>query len=80
MGAQQIVIADRGWVWVGRSRFDGDNLIVEDARCIRYWGTKRGLGQLAEDGPTSDTKLDPVGRIQVNRRAVIALIACKRDW
>lgn len=80
MGPQQIIIADRGWVWVGKSRVDGDDLVIEDARCIEYWGTTRGLGQLAEDGPTANTKLDVVGRIRVSRRAVIARIACKREW
>lgn len=80
MGPQQIVIADRGWVWVGKTHEDGENLVIEQARCIRYWGTTRGLGQLAEDGPTETTKLDPVGRVQVNRRAVIARIACKQAW
>lgn len=80
MGPQQIVIADRGWVWVGQSRIDGDDLVIENARCIRYWGTERGLGQLADGGPTTTTKLDPVGIIRVSRRAVIARIACKRAW
>ena len=80
LGPQQIVIADRGWVWVGKSRFEGENLVIEDARCIRFWGTTSGLGQLAEYGPTPKTKLDQVGRIIVSRRALIARIACKTAW
>ena len=80
LGHQQIVIADRGWVWVGKTNFNGDDLVIEDARCIRYWGTTSGLGQLAEHEPTPTTKLDKAGRIVVSRRALIARIACKTSW
>lgn len=80
MGPQQIVIADRGWVWVGRARIDGESVIIQNARCVRYWGTTRGLGQLAEEGPQPNTKLDPCGRVELNRRALIALIACRSEW
>lgn len=80
MGPQQIVVADRGWVWVGKTEEVGDKLVITDARCIRYWGTERGLGQLAESGPTANTKLDPIGTLRVPMRAVIALIACNSAW
>lgn len=80
MGPQQIVVLDRGWVYVGKTEEQGDKLVIEDARCIRYWGTTRGLGQLAADGPTRDTKLDPVGRLKAPMRAVISIIACKSEW
>lgn len=80
MGPQQIVVLDRGWVYVGKAAEQGDKLVIEDARCIRYWGTTRGLGQLAADGPTPNTKLDPVGRLIAPMRAVISVIACKTAW
>jgi hypothetical protein len=80
MGPQQIVVLDRGWVYVGKTEEQGDKLVIEDARCIRYWGTTRGLGQLAAEGPTRDTKLDPVGRLIAPMRAVISVIACKSEW
>ena len=80
MGPQQIVVLDRGWVLVGKTAEDGDTLVITDARCIRYWGTTAGLGQLAESGPTDKTKLDPLGRVVAPLRAVIAIIACKTDW
>ena len=80
MGPQQIVVLDRGWVYVGKTEEQGDKLVIEDARCTRYWGTTRGLGQLAADGPTRDTKLDPVGRLIAPMRAVISIIACKSEW
>lgn len=80
MGPQQIVVLDRGWVYVGKTDRRGDELVIEDAKCIRYWGTTRGLGQLADGGPTSNTKLDPVGRLIAPMRAVISIIACKTAW
>lgn len=80
MGPQQIVIADRGWVWVGKTRKVGDDLVIENARTIRYWGTTRGLGELAESGPTKTTKLDPIGTMLVPMRAVIGRLACKTEW
>ena len=80
MGPQQIVIADRGWVYVGKTRTDGDRLVVENARCIRRWGTTKGLGQLAASGPTPDTTLDPMGLLVVPMRAVISILACTSEW
>ncbi len=80
MGPQQIVILDRGWVLVGKTDQVGDDVVITDARCIRYWGTTRGLGELAESGPTKTTKLDPMGRVIAPRRAVIAIVACTTAW
>lgn len=77
---QQIVVLDRGWVYVGHTRRDGDVLHITDARCIRRWGTTRGLGQLAAEGPTSDTMLDPVGTAIAPWHAVITLIDCTTPW
>ena len=80
MGPQQIVVLDRGWVYVGATARQDDELVIKDARCIRYWGTTRGLGQLADTGPTDKTKLDPVGTVVAPMRAVIHRIACKSNW
>ena len=80
MGPQQIVIADRGWVWVGKTRREGDTVVIDEARTVRRWGTTRGLGQLANDGPTETTILDPVGRLIVPAKAVIGIIACNAVW
>jgi len=80
LGPQQIVIADRGWVFVGRAQVEGDCVRIENARCVRYWGTTRGLGELADGGPTKTTKLDPMGTIVLPARAVIGVLACKSEW
>lgn len=59
----KIVVLQRGWVFVGRYSLDPETQIVTltDAKNIRVWGTTKGLGQLAESGPTGSTKLDPAG-------------------
>ena len=73
---QHIVVLDRGFVYVGNVTIDGDFLRVTNAKNIRYWGTKNGLGELRE-GPTKDTKLDNVGEIIAPMRALIHLVPCK---
>lgn len=40
----RIVIAQRGWVFVGRYSTDGDQVYLDNARVIRRWGTTAGLG------------------------------------
>lgn len=80
-GQLAIVIADRGHVWVGRMTNEGNQVVVRGGAAVRIWGTTRGLGQLAEEGPLSGTKLDPVKEVRVSLRAVIATIPCKEaSW
>lgn len=68
-----IAVLDRGFVYVGDCAHDGDWLTITNARNIRYWGTERGLGQLALTGPTDKTKLDDAGTVRVPARALISL-------
>jgi len=75
----KIVIAQRGWVFVGRYTEDGDKVVLTDARKIRRWGTTAGLGQIAEDGPTNSTALDRAGRVTMHVLAVVATIDCEED-
>ena len=70
----QIVVADRGWVFIGHTTRDESGTTITDAKCIRYWGTdndKPGLGWLAQNGPTSKTKLDPSGTNRIPTHAVV---------
>ncbi len=69
-----IVVLDRGFVYVGDTTHDGEWCIITNARNIRYWGTTKGLGELALNGPLPNTKLDPVGTVRAPARAVISLI------
>jgi hypothetical protein len=72
----QIIIAERGWVFVGDCSRDGDQLIIANARNVRRWGTTSGLGQLAKDGPQAETQLDDYGTVRIHVLAVVAAIEC----
>jgi hypothetical protein len=69
----QIVIAPRGWVFVGFTHETEKHLVIERANVIRIWGTKRGIGELI-NGPLKETKLDPCGVTRIPLGAVLALI------
>lgn len=75
--ATNIVIADRGFVWVGKTQIEDDWLIINNASQVRRWGTTKGLGELAANGPLTNTILDPSGTVRVPLRAVIGLLACE---
>lgn len=72
----QIVVVDRGFVYVGKVTIEGDMCRVQNACNIRKWGTTKGLGELV-DGPLKDTVLDNYGEVLVPMRAVIHFIKCK---
>jgi hypothetical protein len=73
---KQIVIAQWGWVFVGDVTETKSELILDDAAVVRRWGTTRGLGQLATEGPTQKTVLDPCGTVRIRLTAVIATMDC----
>jgi hypothetical protein len=72
----QIVIAPRGWIFVGYTSNDGNDLVITNASVIRIWGTAAGIGELIK-GPTNKTKLDPTGTVRVPLSAVLACIDCE---
>lgn len=76
---KQIVVLDRGFVYVGNVTIEGDFLTIADARCIRYWGTTKGLGEL-RNGPTDKTKLDDAGTVQAPLKSLIHFVTCQKDW
>lgn len=71
----QIVVVDRGFVYVGNVTIEGDCCRITNARNIRKWGTTKGLGELV-NGPAKDTVLDNYGEIIVPMRAVIHFVKC----
>ncbi len=82
-GDVKIVILQRGWVMVGRFERGGTKVSptsqcrLHTASVIRVWGTKKGLGEIAQNGPTSTTVLDPTGgTVEFDYLTVVAAIAC----
>lgn len=76
---KQIVIAQRGWVFVGDVTRNGDDVTIENASNIRRWGTTKGLGELAAKGPRGETKLDPCPTVRLHALAVIATLDCAEE-
>lgn len=74
----KIVILQRGWVFVGRFKKSGSDCVLENALCIRQWGTTKGLGELV-NGPTSKTVLDDSGTVRFNELTVIAMVDCNES-
>ena len=82
-----IWVMDRGFVLVGRPREQrpGDDylaLTLDDCATVRRWGTTRGLGQLAAEGPQPTSVLDPEpDGTQISRHYLLRRIPCtSRAW
>ena len=80
-GDVKIVILQRGWVYVGRfKQLESMMCELNQASCIRTWGTTKGLPEL-KDGPTSSTKLDYAGKVSFHLLTTIAMIDCdEASW
>ncbi len=72
---KQIVVLDRGFVYVGDVTVAGEFTHIKNVKNIRYWGTKNGLGELV-NGPLPETKSDACGDIIAPNKAVIHFIRC----
>jgi hypothetical protein len=76
-----IVVITSGWVFVGNyHKSTGDApAYLTNASNVRKWGTTAGLGELALNGPTKDTVLDPCGIVMLeNPQAVLFIHPC--NW
>lgn len=78
-GPIKIVVLDRGFVYIGRvddvDDFTSDFVTINDAQNIQRWGTTKGLGELANEGPKTNTILNKVGTVVAPSRAVISIIS-----
>ena len=77
-GDIKIIVADRGFVYVGVMNESTDFITLCNAKNIRVWGTTKGLGELV-NGPVSSTKLDYCGEVAVDYLTVIATIDCQES-
>lgn len=79
-GKIKIVILQRGWVMIGRFERSGSDCKLHDSSVIRSFGTTKGLGQLADLGPTTNTKLDKnYGVVEFDYLTVVATIDVKES-
>ncbi len=71
----KIAILQRGWVAIGRYSVDkAGDCHLDNAKIIRIWGTTKGLGEIAEDGPTASTKLDDCPAITFHPMTAVYLM------
>ena len=68
----KIVVLQRGWIVVGQFERNVTQCKLHNASVIRTWGTTNGLGEIAEGGPTTSTKLDKCkGVVQFDYMTVV---------
>lgn len=76
----KIVVLQRGWIVVGRFERKDTQCKLHNASVIRQWGTTYGLGEIAEGGPTSTTKLDKCrGVVEFDYMTVVLTIDCRGE-
>ena len=77
----QIVVIEGRWNIVGRvARDDAGNLTITGGKVLTYWGTTKGLGEIA-GGPTAKTKADPVPTCRVPAsKVLLTLDADAQGW
>lgn len=75
-GEIRIVILQRGWVAVGYFTQKDDECELNKASIIRKWGTTKGLGEIAQQGPTKNTVLDSCPTLRFHRMTVISTMDC----
>lgn len=77
----QVCVLQRGWVYIGDVTQLGDEYTIQNGACIRRWGTTKGLGQIAKDGPTANTELEPCPTVRFHEVGKILMIAaCEDKW
>jgi hypothetical protein len=72
----KICVLERGWVLIGQLEKDGDEYLLLNAKFIRRWGTKDGLGELAIKGPLPETILDKTPLVKFHKSQLIFTISC----
>lgn len=76
---KRIVVLTNGWVFMGLYHEAAGKApaFLTEAQNICVWGTTAGLGEIALNGPTKNTVLDPCGMLVLdNPQAVLFTIPC----
>lgn len=76
----QIAVVNNGFVYVGEVLKDGDYYIILKCKNVRLFGTTKGLGQLAFEGPQKETTLDDCPTVMVPENQLCHMIECSSVW
>ena len=69
-----IVIAQRGWIFIGlKDKSKKNEIVLLNAQVVRSWSNGKGIGGLAEKDDSA-YKRDDVGTIRLANEAIIASI------
>lgn len=63
---KHIAILQRGWIYVGDLEKDGPYFTLKNASCVRRWGTDKGIGELAENGPLKKHEVRQKPRCEIS--------------
>lgn len=77
--SKSIVVLQRGWVIVGDFEQKGTDCTVTNGHVIRRWGTSKGLGELATEGPKPNTTLDPIPAAHFHELTMVMRLECTSD-
>lgn len=79
-GNIKIVVLQRGWILVGIFEKNINKCTLHKASVIRRWGTTKGLGELALEGPKESTILDKCnGIVKFDILTMVLSIDCKEE-
>lgn len=78
-GLVRIIVLQRGWVAVGRFYQCGEACRLDNAFVIRRWGTSKGLGEIAEKGPLTNTVLDAAGTLRFHALTIVCQFDCNQQ-
>ena len=76
---KQIVVLQRGWIVIGDVSKTETEITINNCSVIRVWGTTKGLGEIAQNGPTSNTKLDPCPPVSMHPLTVVMYMNVNED-
>lgn len=76
---KQIIVLQRGWIVVGDVEKTETEVKINNCSVIRIWGTSKGLGEIAENGPTDKTKLDACPPVTVHPLTVVLYMNINED-
>ncbi len=72
-----IVIAQRGWIFIGHRNKDvTDKIQLLDSYVVRSWNNGKGIGGLVKN--KAGYTLDAAGQIEFPNEAIIAVLLC--EW
>lgn len=75
----RIVVIQSRWVLAGNYSESNGQITLTDSSVIQRWGTTKGLGQLALQGPQKESVIHPCGTATVPTTAVLYSLAVKRE-